>query len=54
MKKHGIGFSKAMDVVKSRRPQALPNFGFISQLKQFEKSIKGMIVSFPTLYTENL
>ncbi|CAG7878269.1 unnamed protein product [Brassica rapa] len=40
MRKHGIGFSKAMEIVKSRRPQALPNFGFVSQLQQFEKSIK--------------
>ncbi|CAH2054878.1 unnamed protein product [Thlaspi arvense] len=40
MKKHGMGFSKAMELVRSRRPQALPNFGFISQLQQFEKSIK--------------
>lgn len=40
MRKHGIGFSKAMELVKSRRPQAMPNFGFVSQLQQFEKSIK--------------
>ncbi|EOA31511.1 hypothetical protein CARUB_v10014699mg [Capsella rubella] len=40
MKKHGMGFSKAMELVKSRRPQALPNFGFISQLQKFEKSIQ--------------
>ncbi|KAL1211807.1 Dual specificity protein phosphatase 1B [Cardamine amara subsp. amara] len=40
MKKHGMSFSKAMELVRSRRPQALPNFGFISQLQQFEKSIR--------------
>ncbi|XP_010436083.1 PREDICTED: dual specificity protein phosphatase 1B isoform X2 [Camelina sativa] len=40
MKKHGMGFSKAMELVKSRRPQALPNSGFISQLLKFEKSIQ--------------
>ncbi|ESQ49435.1 hypothetical protein EUTSA_v10021629mg [Eutrema salsugineum] len=40
MKKHGMSFSKAMELVRSRRPQASPNCGFISQLQQFEKSIK--------------
>ncbi|RID71189.1 hypothetical protein BRARA_C03141 [Brassica rapa] len=40
MRKHGMGFSKAMELVKSQLPQASPNFGFISQLQQFEKSIK--------------
>ncbi|XP_010464177.1 PREDICTED: dual specificity protein phosphatase 1B [Camelina sativa] len=40
MKKHGMSFSKAMELVKSRRPQALPNSGFISQLQKFEKSIQ--------------
>ena len=48
MRKHGMGFSKAMELVKSQLPQASPNFGFISQLQQFEKSIKSiyMILSF--------
>ncbi|AEE74344.1 MAPK phosphatase 2 [Arabidopsis thaliana] len=41
MKKHGMGFSKAMELVRSRRHQAYPNPGFISQLQQFEKSIQG-------------
>ncbi|XP_010546836.1 PREDICTED: dual specificity protein phosphatase 1B [Tarenaya hassleriana] len=40
MKKYGLSFSKAMEHVRSRRPQALPNFGFISQLEQYEKSIQ--------------
>ncbi|XP_010486100.1 PREDICTED: dual specificity protein phosphatase 1B isoform X2 [Camelina sativa] len=40
MKKYGMSFSKAMELVKSRRPQALPNSGFISQLQKFEKSIQ--------------
>lgn len=50
MRKHGIGFSKAMEIVKSRRPQALPNFGFVSQLQQFEKSIKGICDCFFFLF----
>lgn len=45
MRKHGMGFSKAMELVKSRRPQALPNFGFVSQLQQFENSIKGIYMT---------
>lgn len=52
MKKHGMGFSKAMELVKRRRPQALPNFGFISQLQQFEKSIQGTMFSFRTVSSE--
>ncbi|CAN8269612.1 unnamed protein product [Cochlearia groenlandica] len=40
MKKHGMSFTKAMELVKSRRPQASPNFGFVSQLRHFEKSIQ--------------
>ncbi|XP_020889395.1 dual specificity protein phosphatase 1B isoform X3 [Arabidopsis lyrata subsp. lyrata] len=40
MKKHGLGFSKAMELVRSRRHQAFPNSGFISQLQQFEKSLQ--------------
>lgn len=41
MKKHGMGYSKAMELVRSRRSQAWPNLGFVSQLQQFEKSIQG-------------
>ena len=41
MKKHGMSLSQAMEHVKSRRPRAGPNSGFISQLQDFEKSLKG-------------
>uniref|UniRef100_A0A1J3I921 Dual specificity protein phosphatase 1B n=1 Tax=Noccaea caerulescens TaxID=107243 RepID=A0A1J3I921_NOCCA len=40
MKKHGMGYSKAMQLVRSRRSQACPNLGFVSQLQLFEKSIQ--------------
>jgi protein-tyrosine phosphatase len=40
MKKHGMSLSQAMEHVKSRRPRAGPNSGFISQLQDFEKSLK--------------
>ncbi|KAL5782521.1 hypothetical protein ACOSP7_007550 [Xanthoceras sorbifolium] len=41
MKKRGMSFSQALEHVKSRRPQASPNPGFISQLKELEKSLQG-------------
>lgn len=39
MKKHGLNLSQALEHVKSRRPQAAPNSGFISQLQSFERSL---------------
>ncbi|KAG2727415.1 hypothetical protein I3843_01G151900 [Carya illinoinensis] len=40
MKKHGMSLSQALEHVKSRRPLASPNSGFISQLTDFEKSLQ--------------
>ncbi|XP_040996150.1 dual specificity protein phosphatase 1 [Juglans microcarpa x Juglans regia] len=40
MKKHGMSLSQALEHVKSKRPQAAPNSGFISQLRDFEKSLQ--------------
>ncbi|CAK7333023.1 unnamed protein product [Dovyalis caffra] len=40
MKKHGMSLSEALAHVKSKRPQAGPNSGFISQLQDFEKSLQ--------------
>ncbi|KAL6188717.1 hypothetical protein ACLB2K_040108 [Fragaria x ananassa] len=37
MKKHGMSLSEALEHVKSRRPQASPNAGFMSQLQAFER-----------------
>ncbi|KAF9673306.1 hypothetical protein SADUNF_Sadunf10G0010400 [Salix dunnii] len=42
MKRHGMGLSEALAHVKSKRPQAGPNSGFISQLQDFEKSLQGI------------
>ncbi|PQQ06371.1 dual specificity protein phosphatase 1 isoform X1 [Prunus yedoensis var. nudiflora] len=39
MKKHGMNLSQALEHVKSRRPQAAPNSGFISQLQSFERAL---------------
>ncbi|OWM69847.1 dual specificity protein phosphatase 1-like [Punica granatum] len=39
MKKHGMSLSQAMEHVKSKRPQASPNSGFLSQLQEYEKSL---------------
>ncbi|GKV38602.1 hypothetical protein SLEP1_g46492 [Rubroshorea leprosula] len=33
--------SLALEYVKSKRPQAAPNSGFLSQLQEFEKSLQG-------------
>ncbi|XP_044497928.1 dual specificity protein phosphatase 1B isoform X1 [Mangifera indica] len=41
MKKHGMRLSQALAHVKCRRPQAAPNYGFISQLQQFEQNLQG-------------
>ncbi|KAH7522383.1 hypothetical protein FEM48_Zijuj07G0132500 [Ziziphus jujuba var. spinosa] len=40
MRKHGMSLSQALDHVKSRRQQASPNAGFISQLEDYEKSLR--------------
>ncbi|CAN8258351.1 unnamed protein product [Cochlearia groenlandica] len=40
MKKHGMSLSQALQHVKSRRPVANPNAGFIRQLQDLEKSIQ--------------
>ncbi|KAJ4834374.1 Dual specificity protein phosphatase 1 [Turnera subulata] len=42
MKTHGMTLTQALAHVKSKRPQASPNSGFISQLQQLENSLQGM------------
>ncbi|XP_030515622.1 dual specificity protein phosphatase 1-like [Rhodamnia argentea] len=42
MKKHGMSLSQALEHVKSRRPQASPNSGFIAQLQDYEKFLRGV------------
>lgn len=39
MKKHRMTLRQALEHVKSKRPQAAPNSGFIKQLEEFEKSL---------------
>lgn len=41
MKKHGMSVSEALKHVKSKRPIASPNSGFMLQLQNFEKSLRG-------------
>jgi len=41
MKKHGMSMSEALKHVKSKRPIASPNSGFMLQLQNFEKSLRG-------------
>ncbi|KAJ4722372.1 putative Dual specificity protein phosphatase [Melia azedarach] len=40
MKKHGMSLSQALEHVKTKRSQAAPNSGFISQLQELEKSLQ--------------
>ncbi|KAA8527555.1 hypothetical protein F0562_034730 [Nyssa sinensis] len=42
MKKHGMSVSQALEHVKSKRPLAGPNPGFMLQLQNFEKSLQGI------------
>ncbi|XP_030465931.1 dual specificity protein phosphatase 1-like [Syzygium oleosum] len=39
MKRRGMRLSQALEHVKTRRPQAAPNTGFIVQLREFENSL---------------
>lgn len=39
MKTYGMSFLQALDLVRSKRPQAAPNPGFILQLKKFERKL---------------
>ncbi|KAL3505863.1 hypothetical protein ACH5RR_031245 [Cinchona calisaya] len=41
MKKNGMSLSQALEHVRSKRPVASPNSGFMSQLRDFEKTVKG-------------
>ncbi|KAL0537916.1 hypothetical protein IC582_026907 [Cucumis melo] len=40
MKKLGMNLTQALEHVKSRRPQAAPNIGFMVQLKDFETALQ--------------
>ncbi|KAK3417641.1 dual specificity protein phosphatase 1 isoform X2 [Eucalyptus grandis] len=39
MKRRGMRLSQALEHVKTRRPQAAPNSGFMVQLREFENSL---------------
>ncbi|CAL5337737.1 unnamed protein product [Camellia sinensis] len=41
MKKHNMSASEALDLVRSKRPMASPNSGFMLQLQNYEKSLRG-------------
>ncbi|XP_060217681.1 dual specificity protein phosphatase 1-like isoform X4 [Lycium barbarum] len=40
MKKHGMSHSEAFQLVKSRRPVVSPNAGFMTQLENYDKTLK--------------
>jgi protein-tyrosine phosphatase len=50
MKKHGMSLDQALEHVKNRRAQAAPNSGFISQLKDLEKSLQGASILYLVLF----
>ncbi|KMT15475.1 hypothetical protein BVRB_3g058320 isoform A [Beta vulgaris subsp. vulgaris] len=39
IKRRGMTVSQALEYVRSKRPQASPNAGFIKQLKNYEQSL---------------
>lgn len=41
MKKHGMSHSEAFELVKSKRPVVSPNAGFMTQLENYDKTLKG-------------
>ncbi|KAI5065217.1 hypothetical protein GOP47_0019912 [Adiantum capillus-veneris] len=43
MKTYGMNFTEALDLVRSKRPQAAPNPGFILQLKMLERKLAGEV-----------
>ncbi|KAL8263241.1 hypothetical protein R6Q59_024590 [Mikania micrantha] len=43
MKKHRMGSSEALNLVKSKRSVAAPNSGFMLQLQSYEKCFLGML-----------
>nr|UBK24583.1 MKP2 [Chrysanthemum x morifolium] len=42
MKKHHMSLSEALDLVKSKRSVASPNSGFMLQLQNYEKCLRGV------------
>ncbi|XP_052208502.1 dual specificity protein phosphatase 1 isoform X2 [Diospyros lotus] len=42
MKRRGMSLSEALEHVRSKRPLASPNSGFMLHLRNFEESLKGM------------
>lgn len=43
MNKSGMRFVEAMEHVRSRRPEATPNIGFIQQLLKLEETLLGKL-----------
>ncbi|XP_073008333.1 dual specificity protein phosphatase 1-like isoform X1 [Typha latifolia] len=41
MKTHQMSLARALSVVRSKRPHISPNVGFLTQLENFEKSLRG-------------
>eukprot|EP00249_Psilotum_nudum_P014886 c25051_g1_i1 orf=467-1063(-) len=41
MKTHNMNLLQALELVKSKRPEAAPNPGFMSQLREYEHTLRG-------------
>ncbi|KAF3659694.1 Dual specificity protein phosphatase 1 [Capsicum annuum] len=43
MKKHAMSHNEAYQLVKSKRPVVSPNAGFVAQLENYDKTLKGTV-----------
>lgn len=43
MKKYHMSLSRALSLVRSKRPQIAPNHGFMTQLENYERSLGGNV-----------
>ena len=52
IKTRGMTLSQALEYVRSKRPQASPNAGFIKQLQDFEQSLRGVLSSLNLMFLQ--
>lgn len=52
MGRKGMNLKEGLDLIRSKRPIAEPNPGFILQLKAYEKSIFGVLSDVPVFLSK--